>query len=130
MDYLIVILLIILIVLAILIFDVILTFMMIVRIYISDHYYDSLEIQDGVLKKVHASQYLKVLKLPSNCVSIDNEAFSNLPELETIYFGKNVGEISEDVLDGHYVLHTLHFASPNTKYSETIKEKYHIKQKR
>ena len=116
-------------ILAVLVFDIILTFMMLVRYYISEHYYDSLDIQDGILKKVYASQYLKILKLPKNCVTIEKEALSDLPELEIIYFGKNVEKVSADLLEAHPILHTLHFANPETKYDEEIKEKYTIKQK-
>lgn len=115
--------------LAVLLFDVILGFIMLVRNYVSEHYYDSLDIQDGVLKKVYGSEYLRILKLPKECVKIDDNAFVDLKELEEIYFGKNVEFVSEKTLENHYTLHTLHFANPETKYEDSLKDKYKIKQK-
>ena len=113
--------------LAVLLFDVVLGFILLVRNYVSEHYYDSLDIEDGVLRKVYGSEYLRILKLPKECVKIDDNAFANLNELEEIYFGKNVEFVSEKMLENHYTLHTLHFANPNTKYDDSLKNKYKIK---
>lgn len=115
--------------LAVVVFDVIITFILFIRVYVSDHYYDSLDIQDGILKKVNGSQYLRILKLPKDCVKIENDAFADLPELEEIYFGKNVESISDELLEHHHLIHTLHFKNSNTTYSDALKEKYTIKQK-
>lgn len=111
------------------IFDIMFFGMLFIKGYLPDFCYDELEIENGILKKVHASQSLRILKLPKECVQIADNAFDDLPELEEIYFGKNIKEVSIELLDKHYVLHTLHFANSKTKCDDIIKTKYTIKRK-